>query len=139
MQQSLSYPSADTEGTVKRLSRLARCYIALNKYEGTDIQEALKHLQNQLILLERIDGAEKTHKDGRKAYDDLSKGVQYLEKVAIAREKYDWEAVLQNLENLRSLAPNGTKKADPPDEWNMMQAEALGMLGRVQEAKLLVG
>lgn len=141
MQTALGYPSTDTEGNVKRLSRLLRCYLALGRLEGQDVDEALLHSENQLVLLEHamaratigssLETQEKSLNDGRKALADLRGAKDTLTSVHAAREKAEWQTALNGLEKLLSLLPNSSTA---PQEWQMMRGEALAMLSRLPES-----
>lgn len=141
MQTALGYPSTDTEGNVKRLSRLLRCYLALGRLEGQEIDDALLHSENQLVLLEHamtravigsnLDIQEKALKDGRRALADLRGAKDTLTSVHTAREKADWQTALNGLEKLISLLPTSSTA---PQEWQMMRGEALAMLIRLPES-----
>ena len=136
MQSSLTYPCSDAEGNVKRLGRLSRCYLALGKLEGQEVTETIRHMQNQLVLLERMAGTDKTYYEGKKSLKEVETGIQAMLAVNTAREKAEWQAVLEGLDHLLTL--KDVRKDFLPQEWSFIRAETLCMLGRVEEASKLV-
>ena len=136
MQQALSYSCSDIDGNVKRLSRLLRCYAALGNLEGEEVDQAILHMENQLVLLEGVKKSVTVYEEGRMSLNGLKERIQLLQAVHLARNKAEWQPVLESLSQLTSM--NANKKDMYPEEWTMIKAEALGMLGRVEEASELV-
>ena len=137
MRTVLSYPCTDVEGNAKRLGRLLRCYIALGMFEGSEVRDALAYTEHQLVLLAQSKGAERVRLEASRTMQELRAAVNALQKVQRAREDGGWRQVLESLDELNS-ATSSRMAVSPPQEWRMFRAEALGMLGRVEEAKTLV-
>lgn len=140
MRQALSYPCSDIEGNVKRLGRYLRCLLALGKVESDEATEAIKHAQNQLLLLEQgrnSDSTGKVHEEAQKALEALQQVRARLQTVTSFREAADWSAVRDQLEILFAM-PEIQQISSKPAEWKMMQAEALAWLGKPAEAKILI-
>ena len=137
MRTALGYPCTDAEGNAKRLGRLLRCYTALGMFEGSEIKDAVAHTEHQLGLLSRSKGADRARAEASKAMQELQTAVTALENVQQAREDGGWQQVFESLDELDAVT-SSRMTVSPPQEWRMFRAEALGMLGRVEEAKTLV-
>lgn len=135
MRKAFCYPCHDTEGNVKRFTRYARCLLALAKVEGDEVAEVLRHMQDQLSLLEGSQGAfpTRTIREGAKVYHDLRRANRLMSVISAARENAQYDTVLRDLDELFDILRSNKREA--PHEWWMMYTEALAWQGRTSEAQ----